>query len=134
MNLRAFLQDLESKSPEEIWRIPGEIEPGHDTTALVLELERRGEHPVLWFEKVRGSRFPVVTNVFGHRRRYARALTSPTASWWPRTRTRGCATRASTAWSCADATEWARACTVVGISGTTSDAPRSGVRRSRWQW
>ena len=22
MNLRAFLEDLESKSPEEIWRIP----------------------------------------------------------------------------------------------------------------
>src|SRR5215472_16129184 len=80
MNLRAFLQELESKSPEEIWRIPGEIEPGHDITALVLELERRGEHPVLWFEKVRGSRFPVVTNVFGHRRRYARALGVPLES------------------------------------------------------
>ena len=37
MNLRAFLQDLESKSPEEIWRIPGEVEPGSDITALVLE-------------------------------------------------------------------------------------------------
>ena len=73
MNLRAFLHDLESKSPEEIWRIPGEVEPGSDITALVLELERRGEYPVLWFERVRGSRFPVVTNLFGHRRRYARA-------------------------------------------------------------
>ena len=56
MNLRAFLQDLESKSPEEIWRSPGEVEPGSDITALVLELERRGEYPVLWFERVRGSR------------------------------------------------------------------------------
>ena len=80
MNLRAFLQDLESKSPEEIWRIPAEVEPTSDITALVLELERRGEYPVLWFERVRGSRFPVVTNVFAHRRRYARALGVPLES------------------------------------------------------
>jgi UbiD family decarboxylase len=80
MNLRSFLQDLESKSPEDIWRIPTEVEPGTDITALVLELERRGEYPVLWFERVRGSRFPLVTNVFGHRRRYARALGVPLES------------------------------------------------------
>lgn len=80
MNLRAFLQDLESKSPEEIWRVPAEVEPTSDITALVLELERRGEYPVLWFERVRGSRFPVVTNVFAHRRRYARAFGVPLES------------------------------------------------------
>jgi len=73
-NLRAFLAELESESPEEIWRIRDEMEPGCDIAALVLELERRGEHPVLWLERVRGSRFPVVTNLFADRRRYARAL------------------------------------------------------------
>lgn len=73
-NLRAFLQELLSKSPEEVWRIGDEIEPGYDIAALVLELERRGEHPVLWLERVRGSRFPIVTNLFADRRRYARAL------------------------------------------------------------
>jgi UbiD family decarboxylase len=77
MNLRSFLHELESKSPEEIWRIREEVEPGPEITALVLELERRGEHPVLWLERVRGSRLPVVTNVFAHRRRYARALGVP---------------------------------------------------------
>ncbi len=80
MNLRAFLQDLESKAPEEVWRIPAEVEPTSDITALVFELERRGEYPVLWFERVRGSRFPVVTNVFAHRRRYARAFGVPVES------------------------------------------------------
>jgi 2,5-furandicarboxylate decarboxylase 1 len=80
MNLRAFLQDLESKAPEEIWRISAEVEPTSDITALVFELERRGEYPVLWFERVRGSRFPVVTNVFAHRRRYARAFGVPVES------------------------------------------------------
>jgi UbiD family decarboxylase len=73
-NLRTFLEELESKSPEEIWRIRDEMEPGYDIAALVLELERRGEYPVLWLERVRGSRFPVVTNLFADRRRYALAL------------------------------------------------------------
>jgi UbiD family decarboxylase len=72
--LRAFLQELESTSPQEIWRIREELDPGYDIAALVLELERRGERPVLWLERVRGSRFPVVTNVFADRRRYAHAL------------------------------------------------------------
>ncbi len=72
--LGAFLEELLSKSPDEIWRIRDEIEPGYDIAALVLELERRGEHPVLWLERVRGSRFPLVTNLFADRRRYARAL------------------------------------------------------------
>jgi 2,5-furandicarboxylate decarboxylase 1 len=73
-SLRTFLRELESESPGEIWRIRGEMEPGYEISALVLELERRGEHPVLWFERVRGSRFPIVTNLFADRRRYARAL------------------------------------------------------------
>jgi 2,5-furandicarboxylate decarboxylase 1 len=72
--LRTFLQELESTSPQEIWRIRDELDPGYDIAALVLELERRGERPVLWLERVRGSRFPVVTNVFADRRRYALAL------------------------------------------------------------
>jgi 2,5-furandicarboxylate decarboxylase 1 len=73
-SLRAFLDELDAKTPEEIWRIRDEIEPGYDIAALVLELERRGERPVLWLERVRGSRFPVITNLFADRRRYARAL------------------------------------------------------------
>jgi 2,5-furandicarboxylate decarboxylase 1 len=73
-SLRTFLEELESESPGEIWRIRDEVEPGYDISALVLELERRGEHPVLWFERVHGSRFPIVTNLFADRRRYARAL------------------------------------------------------------
>ncbi|HYB41400.1 MAG TPA: UbiD family decarboxylase, partial [Candidatus Methylomirabilis sp.] len=72
--LRAFLGDLAAKAPDEIWRIRDEVEPGYDIAALVLELERRGERPVLWFERVRGSSLPIVTNLFADRRRYAHAL------------------------------------------------------------
>lgn len=77
MNLRTFLAELEAKTPEDLWRIGEEVDPAYEITALVLELERRGEYPVLWFERVRGSRFPVVTNVFADRRRYALALGLP---------------------------------------------------------
>ncbi|HXJ80391.1 MAG TPA: UbiD family decarboxylase [Candidatus Methylomirabilis sp.] len=73
-SLRTFLDELESKAPDEIWRIHDEVEAGYDIAALVLELERRGERPVLWFDRVRGSRFPIVTNLFADRRRYAQAL------------------------------------------------------------
>jgi UbiD family decarboxylase len=75
--LRTFLQDLEAKAPDEVWRITHEVDRGFEIAALVMELEKRGQAPVLWFEKVRGSRFPLVTNVFGDRRRYARALGVP---------------------------------------------------------
>lgn len=79
-NLRAFLQELEAKAPDEVWRIRDEVEPGYEIAALVLELERRGQYPVLVFERVRGARFPLVTNIFADRRRYALALGVPPES------------------------------------------------------
>lgn len=38
-----------------------------DVTAVAMELERIGRAPVIWFEKVGESPFPVVTNLFGAR-------------------------------------------------------------------
>jgi UbiD family decarboxylase len=73
-DLRTFLRDLETNAPDEIWRIKDEVDGDYDITALVMELERRGQYPVLFFERVRGSRFPLVTNIFADRRRFARAL------------------------------------------------------------
>jgi 2,5-furandicarboxylate decarboxylase 1 len=72
--LRAFIEEIEESAPDEILRVTDEIDPDYDIAAVTMELERRGERPLLWFDKVRGSRFPVVTNVFGERRRFARAL------------------------------------------------------------
>lgn len=77
MNLRSFLADLETRSPESVWHVRDEVDPGYEITALVLELERRGRYPVLWFERVRGARFPVVTNLFADRGRFAAALGVP---------------------------------------------------------
>jgi UbiD family decarboxylase len=74
VNLRAFLETLETKAPDQVRRVSAEVDPDYEPTALVMELERRGERPVLWLDRVRGSRFPVVTNVFADRRRFAAAL------------------------------------------------------------
>lgn len=77
MSLRTFLETLESKAPEQVRRLTAEIDPDYELAALVMELERRGERPVLWLDRVRGSRFPVVTNLFADRRRFALALGVP---------------------------------------------------------
>lgn len=77
MNLRRFIADLEQHTPAAVRRVHDELDSAYEITALVLELERRGEYPVLWFERVRGARFPVVTNVFADRARFAAALGVP---------------------------------------------------------
>ncbi len=73
-SLRSFLEQLDAKAPDQIWRVRDEVDRDYDVAAIISELERRGEYPVLWFDRVRGSRFPLVTNLFADRRRYAMAL------------------------------------------------------------
>ncbi len=78
--LRAFIEALEKDAPGDVWRVPDEVDPDYEIAALTMELERRGQRPLLWFEKVRGSRFPVVTNLFAERSRFARAFGVPLGS------------------------------------------------------
>jgi len=73
-SLRSFLEQLDAKAPDQVWRVRDEVDRDYDVAAIISELERRGEYPVLWFDRVRGSRFPLVTNLFADRRRYAMAL------------------------------------------------------------
>ena len=75
--LRGFLDQVEAKDPSALWRITEPIGLEHDATAVAMELERMGRSPVLLFERVGQSRFPVVANVFGRRDRYALGLGVP---------------------------------------------------------
>ncbi|HUA54819.1 MAG TPA: UbiD family decarboxylase [Candidatus Sulfotelmatobacter sp.] len=77
--LRGFLAEVERQDAREILRIRERVGLDYDVTAVALELEQAGRAPVLWFDDVGGSPFPVVTNVFGARRRYALALGVPEA-------------------------------------------------------
>jgi len=74
LDLRSFLADLEDEEPGSILRIPEPVGIDFDVTAVAMELEKQGRAPVIQFEKVGDSPFPVVTNLFGDRRRYAQAL------------------------------------------------------------
>ena len=75
--LRGFLTQVQAANPADLWRIPSPVSLDHDVTAVAMELERGGRSPVLWFDEVGGSRFPVVANVFGHRDRFALGLGVP---------------------------------------------------------
>jgi UbiD family decarboxylase len=72
--LRQFLAQVEKDDPASILRISERVDIDYEVTAMVMQLEQQGRSPVLWLENVSGSPFPVVTNVFGARRRYALAL------------------------------------------------------------
>jgi 2,5-furandicarboxylate decarboxylase 1 len=75
-DLRAFLAAFEQANPSKFVRVKDEVALDYETTAIAFEFEKRGS-PVLLFENVRGSRFPVLMNVFGARGRFAAALGVP---------------------------------------------------------
>ena len=74
LDLRSFLADLEASEPENILRITEPVDLDFDVTALAMELESMGLAPVIWFDQVGDYEFPVVTNIFASRSRYALAL------------------------------------------------------------
>jgi UbiD family decarboxylase len=73
-SLRGFLRMVEQDFPEEIVRIREPVGLGHETTALVFELERAGKRPVVMFENVAGGKMPLVTNVAANRALLAACL------------------------------------------------------------
>ncbi len=77
-DLRGYLDLLKRKRPDELIIVSREIDPAYEITALVVKLEREAKRrPVLIFENVRGTRFPVLTNLHASRARLALALNAP---------------------------------------------------------
>ncbi len=72
--LRAFLAALERDCPEQVLRIREPVDPVYEATAVVMEAERLPSCPVVHFEQVGTSAFPVVVNVLATRGRLARGL------------------------------------------------------------
>jgi UbiD family decarboxylase len=74
-DLRSFLDQLKRNRPDDLVVVSREIDPAYEMTALVVKLEREGRRrPVLLFERVKGTDFPVLTNLHASRRRLAAAL------------------------------------------------------------
>ena len=74
-DLRGYLDAVKRRKPDELQVVSRPIDPAYEITALVVKLEKeRRKRPVLLFENVKGTKFPVLTNVHASRSRLALAL------------------------------------------------------------
>jgi UbiD family decarboxylase len=76
-DLRSFLDLFKRTRPAEFQIVSRPIDPAYEITGLVAKLEKEGRRrPVLLFENVKGTRFPVITNLHASRSRLAAAINS----------------------------------------------------------
>jgi UbiD family decarboxylase len=74
-DLRSYLDLIKLERPEDYVIVSREIDPAYEITALVVKVERElKRRPVFLFEKVKGTRFPVLTNLHASRARLALAI------------------------------------------------------------
>src|SRR5437667_6273315 len=74
-DLRTYWATVKRRKSDEFQVISRPIDPAYEITAMVVKLEKeRRKRPVLLFENVKGTRFPVLTNVHASRSRLAAAL------------------------------------------------------------
>jgi UbiD family decarboxylase len=74
-DLRSFLDIAKRNHAEDLLVVSREVDPAYEITAITVKLEQEGKRrPILLFEKVRGSKFPVITNLHASRSRLALAI------------------------------------------------------------
>lgn len=74
-DLRTFLDQIKQHRPEDFLSISREVDPAFEITAIAVKLEQEAKRrPVLFFEKVKGTKFPVLTNLHAGRPRLAAAI------------------------------------------------------------
>jgi UbiD family decarboxylase len=77
-DLRSYLDTIKRSRANDFQIVSKEIDPAFDITAFVVKLEKeRKQRPVLLFENVRGTKFPVLTNLHASRSRLAQAIGCP---------------------------------------------------------
>ena len=82
-DLRAFIQDLEHRG--QLVRIQAEVDPNQEIT-IIQHRVIASKGPALLFENVKGSRYRVVSNLFGTPQRVAMACGKRRRPWaivWP---------------------------------------------------
>lgn len=62
-DLRGFIEFLETEHPEHVVRIAKEVDPKFGVSGILERLERDGRFPMVIFENVKGSKFPLVANM-----------------------------------------------------------------------
>jgi 2,5-furandicarboxylate decarboxylase 1 len=74
-DLRSFLDLVKRQKPEDFQIVSRPVDPAYEITALVVKLEKEARRrPVVLFENVKGSAFPVLTNLHASRGRLAAAI------------------------------------------------------------
>ncbi len=74
-DLASYLEFIRTRNSEDLVKVEREISPSFEITATVAKLEQvGGRRPVLTFENVTGSDFPVLTNLHASRSRLAMAI------------------------------------------------------------
>ena len=74
-DLRSYLDAVKTRKGDDVQVVTQEVDPAFEITAIVVKLERElKRRPVLLFEKVKGTRFPVLTNLHASRSRLAAAM------------------------------------------------------------
>ena len=73
-DLRSFLDEIRREAPGEFLAVTDEVPLDYTSTALTLELERRGRQPVLLFNRVQGHDLRLAANLFASREVIARGV------------------------------------------------------------
>jgi UbiD family decarboxylase len=83
-DLRSFLDLLKRTRPADFQIVSRPVDPAYEITALVAKLEKEGRRrPVLLFENVKGTSFPVLTNLHASRSRLAAAMNAAPEAMLP---------------------------------------------------
>jgi len=73
-DLQSYLKLVKEASPEDLVYIDVPIDPYLELSAFVAKLAAQNKRPVIVFRRVKGTDYPVVTNVTATRKRLALAL------------------------------------------------------------
>jgi 2,5-furandicarboxylate decarboxylase 1 len=74
-DLRSYLDLIKQNNPEDFLAVSREVDPAFEITAITVKLEQEAKRrPILLFEKVKGTSFPVLTNLHAGRSRLAAAI------------------------------------------------------------
>jgi 2,5-furandicarboxylate decarboxylase 1 len=72
-DLKSFLSSLEGKE-QHLVKVQKEVDPKFEACAVIQRLAYENRHPAVFYEKVKGSSFPAISNVFADRERIALAF------------------------------------------------------------
>jgi 2,5-furandicarboxylate decarboxylase 1 len=74
-DLRSYLDLIKQNHPEDFLTVSREVDPAFEITAIAVKLEQEAKRrPILLFEKVKGTKYPVLTNLHAGRSRLAAAI------------------------------------------------------------